>query len=283
MIAKHGLTVVLEDILRRPSARASLVTDRDGRRLLLKPRKLGTPEIELLQTAKRLENELCFRVPELVDFDEEMLLSAYVDLPLLSTHYDDRADWCMRLSMDIARDYQQVLGAHDFGDPAVEGAKWMREKLAEWYRSLLEAGMGSEAERDALAANLLAAEAAGTLGYGWTHGNIIGEHVRTDLQGKPYLFEPDAKPRYGQVWERLRAIDFYLLEAHDPALAAANALRWIEAFIPATQRQAAYIVFGLRCLGICWDLLKQGTRPSMPRREEKIAMLRSFISRAAGG
>jgi len=238
------------------------VADSSGRKMILKTHSFNSSQIKLLEIAKSLELELCFKVPEIVKYEKEYIILEEINGNLLNAESANNLDKYIEISKNISDDYQKVieeyLKTEGLGGLLELGSKWLFEKLDQWSQPIIDNGLVDKARIEELKIMFLEkVENKGEEFFGWAHGNIIGDHVVANKKGE-YLLDLEILPRPGKnYYDFLRSLDWIFLKSDK--LSFDKATDYMAQYLTDFDSEDVKLVFAFRCIGILgWDMLKNG-------------------------
>lgn len=240
------------------------VRNSSGANLILKTGKIEPFQIRLMKIAKKMEADLCFKVPVIVKQGAGWILMEEIKGKFLDDFYGKRLDWCVEISKKVSGDYQKVvaklLEKETMGDLLEDGKKWLFSSLCSWGGPIIEEGM-----MDFQIIKSLGEKFEAVIGekkenfFGWFHGNIIGDHLI--VKGDDvYLLDMHIVPCPGKgYYDFLRALDWTLLKTDNAETDFNRILGWMKQYLEQYDWEEVKIVFALRCIGILgWDMLHRG-------------------------
>lgn len=263
----------------------SRVGDKDDKRFILKTGEIEPLQEELLEAAKAIENQLCFKVPAIAKSGEGWLLLEEIEGRLLNDFYGEKPDWCVEVSKKIADDYQlvvrEVQKTQNLGDLLKDGQEWLFSRLNLWSKPIIDTGLIDFSLVQGLKKELEAViDKRGEEFFGWVHGNIIGDHIIVSGEDL-YLLDLNAVPRAGRGYhDFLRALDFMFLKSQDEEKIAASIPGWMKQYLPEFNEEEVKLVFAFRNIGILgWDTLKHKAEEGNGNIERKKQLALKFIKR----
>ena len=263
----------------------SRVRDSAGNHFILKTGGIDSFQVRLFRVAKSIESRLRFKVPAIIKHGEGWFLMEEVAGHPLSDFYGKRPGWSVEMSKIVADDYQWVIAealkSQSLGDLLADGQKWLFSRLGLWSRPIIDAGLidfslVQKIEREFREAIARKGEAF----FGWSHGNIIGDHVF--VSGKDlYLLDLNAVPRAGRGYhDFLRALDFLFLKSSNEAELFKSILAWIRQYLSEFDENEVKLVLAFRCIGILgWDILEKKVEYLVGDAERKKQFALRFIKR----
>lgn len=284
VLLENRLQMVETDFFRGKKTVAR-VKDASGNRFILKTGKIEPFQVELLKTAKAIENQLCFKVPKIVKNGKGWILLKEIQGQLLNDFYREKPDWCVEMSKKIADDYQKVIREiqkkQNLGDLINEGQKWLFSRLNLWSKPIVDAGL-----IDFSLVQQLKKEFGDIISrkgenfFSWVHGNIIGDHLIVSGEDI-YLLDLNAVPRAGRGYhDFLRALDFMFLKSEDEEKVFSSISKWTKQYLSEFDENEVKLVFAFRNIGILgWDILKHKAEEGRGNIERKKQLALKFIRR----
>ncbi|PID51698.1 MAG: hypothetical protein CR954_00460 [Candidatus Moraniibacteriota bacterium] len=284
ILATHGLTICEKEFF-RGKKNVFKVVDRHGKKGILKWGRIDNYQLELFQLAKEMEDQLCFRVPEILDHGDGWFLMEEVEGKELNDFYDEKADWALDVSLDIAGDYtlvtEQLCRTYRLEKSLPQMEKWLYGAISHWSKPILDAKLidFSEIQRIKTDFERIIDKKQGDF-FGWVHGNIIGDHILIN-DNKPYLLDLSMGNRPGVgYYDFLRSLDFYFLKAGNTDLAYHNILDRLDGVCDQFHEEEVRLVFALRNLGILGhDMLRHNVSYLGGDFERKRDLALTFIRR----
>lgn len=281
ILKKHNLKLVETGFFREKKT-ISRVKDIDGQNFILKTGRIEPFQIMLLQTAKKMENKLCFKTPSIIKQGKEWILLEEIKGKLLNFCYNTDPDLAVEISKKISDDYQKIIAEllkkEVPGDLLEDGKKWLFSKICLWGGPIIEEGLidfqliKELAERFEDIVNK-----KGVDFFDWFHGNIIGDHVII-RDSKVYLLDLHVVPRAGKgYYDFLRALDFLFLKTSNSKKIFKNIPKWMSQHLAREDMDEVKTVFASRCIGVLgWDIIYNKDR-GVGNLEEKKKLLVNFI------
>ncbi len=264
------------------------VEDGRGKKYVLKTGRIEPFQIKLLKKAKELENDLCFKVPNIEKEGSDWLLLEKIDGRLLNDYYQSTAEDCVKISNDIAYDYQRLILAvnqnNESGDLLVDGEQWLYSRLNIWSKPIIDADMVDNELITRLKNDFTRViRNRGKNFFGWSHGNITGDHIMKTKAGDLYLFDLDKVSRAGKgYYDFLRALDFMFFKVEDEQKIYEKIPKWMDKYLGRFDQEEVKMVFAFRNIGILgWDILhnKSIEQEKNLNNNRKINCLLNFINR----
>lgn len=259
------------------------VQDAGGAPLILKT-GVDDMQVALLRAARSLEHELCFRVPHIITSGDRWIVMEEIQGKFLYEFYESDADWCVKISKEIADDYQRVIAKvmekQSLGDLLAEGEAWVFSRLNLWSRPIVKIGLVEFSLVQQIAQgfeNIIAQK--GEEFFGWSHGNIIGDHIII-RDGVPYLLDLEAVPRPGRgYYDFLRSLDFMILTSQNEEELRYKIPELIEKYLGTYPQEEVRIVFAIRSMGLLgWDILNSSDSINGSRYDKIMAAVQ-FIKK----
>lgn len=284
VLRENGLELI-ETAFFRQKKNVSKVRDNKGNRFILKTGRIDPFQIRLLEMAKLLENNLCFRVPAIVKQGDGWILLEEIEGRFLNEFYDKKSDWCVDVSKKISDSYQLVIqelqNTQPIGDLLSEGREWLFARLDMWSEPIINAGLIDFALVQQLKEEFeKVIIEKGKDFFGWVHGNIIGDHVIVSGENI-YLIDLAAVPRVGNgYYDFLRALDFMFLKTENEERMFELITRWMRQYLSEFDEDELRLVFAFRNIGILgWDILHENIEYTVGNIEMKKKMALKFIKR----
>ncbi len=237
------------------------VKNAKGDCFILKTGRIEPFQIELLKTAKRIEGQLCFKVPAVVKQGDGWILMEEIEGKFLNDFYEERPEWCADICKKIADDYklviQEIQKEKSFKGLLNEGQEWFFSKLDLWSKPIVDAGLVNLLEVQEIKKECEAIISKKEENFfGWVHGNIIGDHVIISEKDM-YLLDLNAVPRIGgEYYDFLRALDFMFLKTKDEKKIFALILELIKRDLSEFNEDEVRLVFAFRSIGMLgWDII----------------------------
>lgn len=283
VIRENNLELIEAEFFRQKK-NVSRVKDAKGNRFILKTGRIDPFQIQLLKTAKLIENKLYFKVPTIIRQGEGWILMTEIEGQPLNEFYNEKPDWCAEVSKKVADSYQLVVQemkkSQSFGDLLAEGQEWLYSRLNLWSKPIVDAGLIDFSLVQKLKTDFEEVIARkGEDFFDWAHGNIIGDHVIVSGEDI-YLIDLNAVPRAGKGYhDFLRALDFMFLNASNEEQIFSLIPKWIKQYLSEFDEDEVKLVFAFRSIGILgWDMLHEGDLGKGDFETKKELLLR-FIRR----
>ncbi|MEA2006882.1 MAG: hypothetical protein U9O20_01850 [Patescibacteria group bacterium] len=261
------------------------VKDAQDNRLILKTGGVEPFQIQLLETAKLIESQLCFKVPAIVKQGEGWILLEEIEGQSLNDFYGKKPNWCVEVSKKISDSYQLVIQevqkTQSFGNLLSDGQGWLFSRLNLWSKPIVDAGLMRFPLVQQLENELEEVIARkGKDFFGWFHGNVIGDHIIIS-GGDIYLVDLNAVPRAGRGYhDFLRALDFMFLKAENEKKMFASISKWMKQYLSEFDETEVRLVFSFRNIGILgWDILHHNVEYTVGDLEAKKQLMVKFIKR----
>ena len=284
VLLENNLRMVKAEFFRQKKTIAR-VKDTKGNHFVLKTGRIEPFQIQLLQTAKSIEDEMSFKVPALVKQGKGWILLQEIEGKPLNDFYGEKPDWCVDVSKKIANDYQLVIQEiqkkQSLGNIIADGQKWLLSRLNMWSKPIVDAGLIDFSLVQQLKKEFENSVAQkGENFFGWAHGNIIGDHIIVSGEGN-YLLDLNAVPRAGKgYYDFLRALDFMFLKTPDDENVFASIPKWIRQYLSKFDQAEVKLVFAFRNIGILgWDILHHKVEYTQGDLEKKKQLILKFIKR----
>ena len=196
-------------------------------------------------------------------------------------------DGVIKTSQRVAADYQKVIAAYfeknqeKRGNILENGKNWLFGKLLMWGGSIVEEGLMSYQEISELAKDFEdAVQKKGEEFFGYSHGNVIGDHIYVSDGKMLYLLGMRIVPRPGkEYYDFLRTLDWFILKADNEIVNVDRVLGWMKKYLGQYDWEEVKLVFALRCIGILgWDMLHRGDFGKGDLEKKKEILLK-FIRR----
>ncbi len=260
------------------------VTDRDGRRGILKIGRIDRFQVELSRLAKELENNLCFKVPEIWAKGPNWFLMREIKGKDLNNFYEEKVDWVLELSRDISESYkllsEQFCLKNQLEISLPQAEKRLYGAINHWSKPILDAGLIEFREIQRIKNDFEEViKHKGVDFFSWVHGNIIGDHILI-ANNKPYLLDLAISnwPGVG-YYDFLRALDFYFLRAENADLAYHKILERLDRLCDRFGEEIK-LVFALRMIGVLGhDMIRNKISYLGGDFERKRDLALAFISR----
>lgn len=284
VLLENNLQMVETEFFRQKKTIAR-VKDTKGNHFIFKTGKIEPFQVQLLQTAKSIEDKLSFKVPALVKQGEDWILLEEIGGKSLNDFYGEKPEWCVSVSKNMADDYQSVIQeiqkTQSLGSLLEEGQKWLLSRINLWSKPIVDAGLIDFSLVQQLKKEFENAVAQkGENFFGWAHGNIIGDHII--VSGKDnYLLDLNAVPRAGKGYhDFLRALDFMFLKTENEEQVFASISKWMKQYLSEFDEAEVRLVFAFRNIGILgWDILHHGAEYTHGNLEKKKQLILNFIRR----
>ncbi len=282
-IARENDLRIVEKRFFRGKSGIARVEDSDGKKYILKTEGIEPQQAELFQIAKEMEKELCFKVPAIIKHDKEMILMEEIIGDSLNEFINEIPDWVIEQSKRIADDYQKVidrlLTTEEIGDLRKDGEKWAMGSILTWGGPIVKAGLVQYDDIKNIADKMQSViNKKREEFFGWTHGNIIGDHII--VSGKDlYLLDLNVVPRVGRgYYDFLRAIDFAFLKTSKTQEFYNKIPDWLDKYLSNENREEVKLVLANRAIGLLgWDILFHQVEYIKGDLEEKKKMLLEMI------
>lgn len=285
ILEKNGLEIVEAEFFRQKRT-VFRVKDAEGNFCILKTGRIDPFQLKLFHIAKKIEKQLCFKVPDIQKAGDDWILMKEIIGKSLNEFYRDQPDYCFGLSKKISDDYQKVirefLRTESVGELLAEGEWWLYSRLNLWTKPILDAGL-----IDFLLVQRLKRDFQdvirhkGEAFFSWNHGNIIGDHVFISAYNEVYLIDLNAVSRIGSgYYDFLRALDFMFLKVEDNEEMFAFIISCLKQYLTEFDEEEIKLVFAFRCLGILgWDILQHKVEYTKGNLEIKKQLILKFIKR----
>lgn len=263
VLTSQGLELVESGFFRGKNT-VSRVRDKDGKQFILKTGGIEPLQVELFETAKRIESELSFRVPSVARHDHGWVLFEEIEGKMLNDFFTVDTDWCISVCKRITDGYQLIIREMQKNNklpstPVLgEGKEWVYSRLNLWSKPLLDAGLIDFSFVQNLCTEFgKIIESRGDNFFGFAHGNIIGDHIVVTKKKEIYLLDLTAELKPGwQYYDFLRALDFLLVKTPYPQTVFESIPGWLRTHLNRFDYAEVRLVFALRNLGILgWDIL----------------------------
>ena len=192
----------------------------------------------------------------------------------------------MEISKKISDDYQKVLAEFLKRESArnllEDGKKWLFSRLCTWSGPIIEAELIEFQQVKKLQEEFeKVIQKKGEKFFGWSHGNIIGDHIKISGSGDVYLFDLHIAPRAGRnYYDFLRALDFMFLKSENNQKIFRAIPKWMKKYLPGEDWEEVKLVFAFRNIGILgWDTLFHKVGYVRGNMEEKKQLMLKFIRR----
>ncbi|MCD6149262.1 hypothetical protein J7J13_00565 [bacterium] len=285
ILEQNNLTLVETGFFRNKKT-ISLVENKKKERFILKTGGIETHQIKLMQTAKEIESELCFKVPGIIKKGAGWILMEEISGKFLNDYYDCQSNRAVEISKKISDDYQKVLAEFLKGESAgnllEDGKKWLFSRLCMWSGPIIEAGFIDFRQVEKLEKEFeTAIKQKDEKFFGWFHGNIIGDHIKIANDGNLYLLDLHIVPRAGKnYYDFLRALDFMFLKSEDNQKIFKAIPRWTKEYLSDEDWEEVKLVFAFRNIGtLGWDALFHKVEYTHGNMEEKKQLMLKFIKR----
>ena len=262
------------------------VKNPEGKNLLLKTERIEPHQIALMKIAKGMEENLSFKVPEIINHGEDWLLMEEIHGKSLNDYYDADPEWAVKISKAIADDYQTLLAnffkKENPGNLFKQGRRWTDAKLCSWGGPIIEKGLLTFFDLKTLHDEIdLIIEDLFENAFGWFHGNIIGDHVKVAENNDVYLFDLHIVPRFGRnYYDFLRALDFLFLKAEDADKIFRLIPKWLNQYLGSKDMKEVKLAFALRNIGILgWDTIRPDNEFTRARLKRMGHLMLKFIKR----
>jgi len=285
ILEQNNLTLIETEFFRNKKT-ISLVENKKKERFILKTGGIEPHQIKLMQIAKEIESELCFKVPAITKEGTGWILMEEIGGKFLNDYYDSQPDWTVKISKKISDDYQKVLAEFLKGESAgnllEDGKRWLFSRLCMWSGPIIEKGFIEFQQVKKLQEKFeKAIQEKEEKFFGWFHGNIIGDHIKVSDNGDIYLLDLHIVPRAGRNYhDFLRALNFMFLKSKDNQKIFKSIPRWIKEYLSDENWDEIKLVFALRNIGILgWDTLFRKVEYTHENMEEKKQLMLKFIRR----
>ncbi|MCK9379002.1 MAG: hypothetical protein M0P97_02565 [Candidatus Moranbacteria bacterium] len=237
------------------------VKNAKGDCFILKAGRIEPFQVELLKTAKKIESQLCFKVPVIVKQGDGWILMKEIEGKFLNDFYKERPEWCADVCKKIADDYklviQEIQKEKSFGNLLGDGQEWFFSKLDLWSKPIVDTGLidFSEVQEIKKECEAIISKKRESF-FSWVHGNIIGDHII--ISGKDvYLLDLNAVPRIGgEYYDFLRALDFMFLKAKDNEKIFSLISELMKRYLSEFDEDEVKLVFAFRSIGMLgWDII----------------------------
>lgn len=171
----------------------------------------------------------------------------------------------IEMSFKIAEDYRKVVREYRLSlglseeVNLQEDRQWLFGSLLKWSGPIVEAGHLKHSDVSWITKTFEQfIDEQGVKAFGFAHGNIIGDCILV-AEGGTFLFGMQVVPRPGRYYDFLRALDWFILKTPTDERTYEQVFEWIHTYIPEEYLDEAFLVFGLRCIGILgWDMIHRG-------------------------
>lgn len=261
------------------------VKDNQDTLFILKTGNIEPLQIQLFQIAKLLENKLAFKVPAIIKQGVGWILFEYIDGKPLNDFFEEKQDWCIKVSKKISDDYQLVVQELQktqlLGNLLADGKEWFFSRLNMWSKPIIDAGL-----IDFPLIQQLKKEFEEIINkndadfFGWVHGNIIGDHILVSDENL-YLLDLDVVPRIGgKYYDFLRSLDFAFIKSKDEEKVFKSIPKWMKQYLANFSEMEIKLVFAFRNIGILgWDMIHCKAEDGKENVERKKQLALKFIRR----
>ncbi|MDH4330329.1 MAG: hypothetical protein OEV93_02135 [Candidatus Moranbacteria bacterium] len=261
------------------------VKDEEGSSYALKIQEIDPFQLDLMELAEEMKEELCFRVPHIVKRGEDWALFEEIHGESLNVFYDKKPEWCVEVSKKIADDYQKLISRlkekKDIGDLLKRGNEWHLRSLRMWSSPIIKEGLMTMDEFEQIKndfKNMI--DKKGEEAFGWSHGNIIGDHIIVDGDDF-FLLDLAVVPRIGKgYYDFLRAMDWFFIKSKNPKKDIAKIKEWIKKHTAEFDENEVKLVFAFRMIGVLgWDMFENNVGYFEGDVDEKADLAMKFIRR----
>jgi len=285
ILANNNLTLSDDKLFQGKDA-AFKVTDQKGNSLILKIKNIGKHEVALMELAKDIEAQLSFKVPSIIKKGKDFYLAEFIEGDHLNSIIDSDPQKYIDIVHNISQDYQNLTDkfilTENLTDVIDEGKKWKEDKLNEWTKPIIEAGLTTEEKITELKSRFKKLkEKAESEFFGFSHGNIIGDHII--LSGDDiYLLDMHIAYRAGKGYlDFLRALDFMFLRAQDADAAYQLIVKTIDEQLSSIPTEHLRLALAFRAIGLLGcDIIKNNSPACLGDKEKKKQYLADFINKA---
>lgn len=286
ILEKHNLTDTGATLNGREHVHVVLAPD--GKKLLLKTARIEQYQVRLLLAGAIDADKRSFKTQRLY-FPEEgiappaYLLLEYVEGQELKTLYATDLPKALAISRAICDDYQELIRTGQAAGTLPQhvdigyASRWLGRVFQSWIERIIQKDLLTTQEALALFNELFQLAIKNPQQFfGFTHGNIHGEHVILDHQERPHLLDLTIEPRPGAaIYDRLRVLDFILLEHPKPEEARPVIIEELREIKKQYNPDIVEAVWSLRCIGLLGaDILGNEKRMKDPQYaiRERIAL-----------
>ncbi len=236
--------------------------------------------------------EICFTSDfyQATESGHNWILKEKIPGNFLVESYEKNPERYFQISQKIAQDYQKVIRRYfekyeqSTEDLLESGKRKLFGNFFKWSGLIVEAGLLQHEEVLILAEEfekLIAKKGADFFGY--THGNVIGDHVFVANQNEQetfYLlgmrFTPSPVP---DCYDFLRSLDWIFLKSFSDEKNFQAIVGNLKKCSAEFGQAEISLIFALRAIGILgWDMLQRGDW-GVGDKDEKIKYLLKFIRR----
>lgn len=265
----------------------------EGEMFILKNGGIDLFQPKLLKMAKRMEGELCFRVPDVIEEGNGWYLMHKIKGLSLNDLIEKNPQEYVDKTFQLSGSYQELVrkmhrnfiesGESKKLFAAGSGYDWAMSRILLWGMPIVKAGLLPFSEIQKIQKDFKEKFWKGGAISQLCHGNIIGDHVILSDDG-PYLLDLSMNPRpsFGVVYDFLRSLDFMVLKADkNQSEIIKDIPGWISKYLAGFDEEEVNLVFALRCLGaLGWDMLQgEGKDYIIGDREEKTKFFLKMIRR----
>jgi len=257
----------------------------NGKKFILKIGRIDKYQIELFKLAKEMEAELFFKVPSILSYGDGWVIFEEIEGNSLDYFYHSRTDHCIKACKEVSDSYQKLLfkfqEKFNLEKSLMEGEEWIFSRLNLWSKPIINEGLIDFELVKQLEKELKEiVSKKGINFFGWSHGNIIGDHLI--ISGKDiFLLDLSAEIRAGNgYYDFLRSMDFMILKFSDADMLFEKIPKWMREYLSEFNESEIRLIFAFRCIGVLgWDIIHNNVAYVAGNLDKKKRVLLKFIKR----